>query len=213
MASYLLMVGYFIRMIRAVMWYHVSITLIGGALWIGSIHAEWPGQLALIWVALFVDICGAIGIIVVGTAANKMGRGAKDWYDRKFEFIPAINIEHRTERTNAFVSLVFGFSVVALLYQSAHDGIGDSSSRHPIFVYIELPLTATYRCVLRQSHHGSHPDLLLQLDILRDRFVEPADACHSATQVQLLDMVVCPPAIHPRFCAWWRWLGEAGHCL
>lgn len=35
-----------------------------------------------------------------------------------FEFVPAINIEHKTERTNAFVTLVFGYSVVALLFQN-----------------------------------------------------------------------------------------------
>lgn len=32
--------------------------------------------------------------------------------------LTAINIEHKTERTGAFVSLVFGYSVVALLYQN-----------------------------------------------------------------------------------------------
>ena len=37
---------------------------------------------------------------------------------RWFEFFPAINIEHKTERTNAFVTLVFGYSVLALLYQN-----------------------------------------------------------------------------------------------
>ncbi|KAL8699499.1 MAG: hypothetical protein Q9201_005972 [Fulgogasparrea decipioides] len=35
-----------------------------------------------------------------------------------FEFHPSLNIEHKTERTNAFVTLVFGYSVVALLYQN-----------------------------------------------------------------------------------------------
>lgn len=126
MACYLLMVAYFIKMIRAVAIYHVFITLVGGALWIGSCHVEWPGQLALIWVALFVDVVGPIGVISVGMLLSSVSKGAKAWYDRVFEFIPAINIEHRVERTNAFVSLVFGFSVVALLYQSAHDGIGKS---------------------------------------------------------------------------------------
>ncbi|CAD6582287.1 MAG: hypothetical protein ASARMPREDX12_000893 [Alectoria sarmentosa] len=32
--------------------------------------------------------------------------------------VEAINIEHKTERTNAFVTLVFGYSVVALLFQN-----------------------------------------------------------------------------------------------
>ncbi|EME48450.1 hypothetical protein DOTSEDRAFT_161978 [Dothistroma septosporum NZE10] len=123
MACYLMMVAYFIKMVRAVTVYHVVVTLIGGALWIGSIHTDWPGQLALIFIALFVDIVGPIGVILLGMASNEVGGGMKSWYERAFEFIPAINIEHRVERTNAFVSLVFGFSVVALLYQSAHDGV------------------------------------------------------------------------------------------
>lgn len=41
------------------------------------------------------------------------------WADKAFEFYPAINIEHKTERTNAFVTLVFGYSVVAIIYQNA----------------------------------------------------------------------------------------------
>lgn len=40
------------------------------------------------------------------------------WVDRVFEFYPAVNIEHKVERTNAFVTLVFGYSVVAVIYQS-----------------------------------------------------------------------------------------------
>lgn len=39
------------------------------------------------------------------------------------DFHPALNIEHRVERTNAFVSLVFGYTVVAILYQSAVPGV------------------------------------------------------------------------------------------
>ena len=35
-----------------------------------------------------------------------------------FDFFPAINIEHKTERTGAFVTLVLGYSVVALLFQN-----------------------------------------------------------------------------------------------
>jgi low temperature requirement protein LtrA len=41
------------------------------------------------------------------------------WTDRVFEFYPAVNIEHKVERTNAFVTLVFGYSVVAIIYQSS----------------------------------------------------------------------------------------------
>ena len=39
-------------------------------------------------------------------------------YTKYFEFWPAVNIEHRTERTNAFVSLVLGYSVLTILFQN-----------------------------------------------------------------------------------------------
>lgn len=42
-----------------------------------------------------------------------------EWVDRVFEFYPAMNIEHKVERTNAFVTLVFGYSVVAIIYQNS----------------------------------------------------------------------------------------------
>ena len=42
-----------------------------------------------------------------------------EWVQSVFEFYPAVNIEHKTERTNAFVTLVFGYSVVAIIYQNA----------------------------------------------------------------------------------------------
>jgi hypothetical protein len=67
-----------------------------------------------------------------GKEDSRFGRFATKWFD----FYPAVNIEHRTgrsidvfrnalandaapsERTNAFVSLVFGYSVLTILYQS-----------------------------------------------------------------------------------------------
>jgi hypothetical protein len=42
-----------------------------------------------------------------------------EWIGRVFEFFPAMNIEHKVERTNAFTTLVFGYSVVAIIYQNA----------------------------------------------------------------------------------------------
>ena len=46
--------------------------------------------------------------------APRMQSWAKKW----FEFFPGANIEHKIERTGAFVTLVFGYSVVALLYEN-----------------------------------------------------------------------------------------------
>ncbi len=42
---------------------------------------------------------------------------------RFFEFYPAINIEHKVERTGAFVTLVLGYSVVGVIYQNAGFGV------------------------------------------------------------------------------------------
>jgi len=48
-----------------------------------------------------------------GTSLNRFDR-----YSLILDTGVAVNIEHRTERTGAFVSLVFGYTVVALLYQN-----------------------------------------------------------------------------------------------
>lgn len=92
-------------------------------MWIGSIHVSYPNRLALIWTAPIVDICGQMIFIVIKHSARFFGQGFHDWMDKKFEFWPAMNIEHRTERMNAFVSLVFGYSVVSMLYQSTVNGV------------------------------------------------------------------------------------------
>jgi len=42
----------------------------------------------------------------------------KQWARSTFDVTPGANIEHKVERTNAFVTLVFGYSVVAVLYQN-----------------------------------------------------------------------------------------------
>lgn len=112
--------------------------------------------------------------IILMMVCEYAGAKTKAWFDRVFEFYPAINIEHRTERMNAFVSLVFGniaaspnlsvtstkkqttgYSVYALLYQSARNG------------------------ALRQSRARPHTGLLLQLAVLRNRRQQPAKPRYS----------------------------------
>lgn len=44
MASFLAIAAYFIPMVRGIMIYHIIVTVIAAALWIGSIHVEWPAQ-------------------------------------------------------------------------------------------------------------------------------------------------------------------------
>lgn len=57
-------------------------------------------------------------VVLFVRTAKYIHAGLGEWSDRVFEFYPAVNIEHKVERTNAFVTLVFGYSVVAVIYQS-----------------------------------------------------------------------------------------------
>lgn len=76
------------------------------AFWIGSIHVEWPNQLALIFIGLAIDLFGGIGLIWLMKEATQKSKTLLKALSHWFEFFPAINIEHRVERNNAFVSLV-----------------------------------------------------------------------------------------------------------
>lgn len=123
MAAYLVLVGILVPMVRTVTIYQACICLIGVALWVGSIHVSYPNQLALIWVAIFIDLCGPNFYFTAINFSERISPKTAAWLSDIFAFVPAINIEHRTERMNAFVTLVFGYSVVALLYQSTRNGI------------------------------------------------------------------------------------------
>jgi low temperature requirement protein LtrA len=123
MGSYILLVAFLVPMIRNIMLFHCVILATAVAVWIGSVHVGYPNQLALIWIAIFIDICGQVLYVIVIMTAELFGDKWKIKITKTFEFYPAINIEHRTERMNAFVTLVFGYSVVALLYQSTVNGI------------------------------------------------------------------------------------------
>ena len=121
--------GYLIPMIRGHMVSNAVLIAIPAALWIASIQLDYPTQLALIWPAMAFDLFG--GLLVVILKRQFIDRwtaqpNSASWKQRivqHFDFFPAINIEHRTERTNAFVTLVFGYSVVALLFQNREPGI------------------------------------------------------------------------------------------
>ncbi|EMC94464.1 hypothetical protein BAUCODRAFT_124086 [Baudoinia panamericana UAMH 10762] len=122
-ASYLLIICFVIPTIKPVMLYHVLSTVVGAALWIGSIYVSWPNQLIVIWMALLVDLTGAAWYLFTKVLCERVSGSLGAWFEKTFQFWPAVNIEHRTERMNAFVTLVFGYTVVALLYQSTVNGI------------------------------------------------------------------------------------------
>jgi low temperature requirement protein LtrA len=87
-------------------------------LWIASIYVEMPNRLALIFISLALDLFASIFSIFLIRGSKMISIRLSEWADRIYEFYPAINIEHKVARTDAFVTLIFGYSVVALLYQN-----------------------------------------------------------------------------------------------
>jgi low temperature requirement protein LtrA len=112
--------GYLMPMVRNSMIANGILCFISGPLWIGSVYVENPRRQAFIWPALALDILGPTVLVSISVAkAPFFSAGFKRWALKTFEFVPGNNIEHKIERTNAFVALVFGYSVVAILYQSS----------------------------------------------------------------------------------------------
>lgn len=112
--------GCLLPMIKGVMVCQMIGIVVPTALWIASIYVDMPGRLGFIVPALALDMYGQVFFIAIfrygqGQAPDN---GLKRRIARMFEFYPAISIEHRVERMNAFVSLVLGYSVVAILFQS-----------------------------------------------------------------------------------------------
>jgi low temperature requirement protein LtrA len=112
--------AYLLPMIKGVMISQMISVIIPTALWIASTHVDMPGRLGFIVPALALDMYGQVFYVALfryGQSQAPEGTWKKR-LSRMFEFYPAISIEHRVERMNAFVSLVFGYSVVAIVFQS-----------------------------------------------------------------------------------------------
>jgi hypothetical protein len=117
-ATYFLFTARMLPMIRGMLVSSVVGILVPATLWIGSIHVENPARLILIWFAIPLELFSA-GVIVFFVRNSERWEGTfLAGISKYFQFYPAVNIEHKTERTNAFVTIVFGYSVVALLYQN-----------------------------------------------------------------------------------------------
>ena len=114
-AFYYLIVACLVPTIKGTMCYYAGFVFISSTLWIASVHVPYPRQLPLIFIALCLDMFGWLTLVWLMRIVkfNK-----SEWYHKYFDFWPAINIEHRTERNNAFVGLVFGYSVLTILYQN-----------------------------------------------------------------------------------------------
>jgi low temperature requirement protein LtrA len=107
-----------IPMVRGSMIGNGIVALIPAALWIGSIHVEEPARQGLIWVAIVFDLFGNFIMIFLQRPSPTVAKLIPAKMKERLEFFPGTNIEHRIERTNAFVTLVFGSCVLGLLYQS-----------------------------------------------------------------------------------------------
>jgi low temperature requirement protein LtrA len=108
-----------IPMVRGSMVGSSILIVVPAALWIGSIYVEEPTRQGLIWPALMFDVFGQSLLILCQRPSNIFGDKYVTWAKKAFEFTPGANIEHRIERTAAFVTLVFGSCVLGLLYQSS----------------------------------------------------------------------------------------------
>jgi hypothetical protein len=116
-------IAFMLPLVRAMMVSQILTILTAAALWIASIHVEMPSRLGLTFTALAIELWGSsvhVGLFRYGRShdtplANRI--------EKLFDFFPAHNIEHKVERTNAFVTLVLGYSVVGVLFQNAGYGL------------------------------------------------------------------------------------------
>jgi hypothetical protein len=114
---------FMLPLVRAMMIAQILLILASTALWIASVHVEMPARLGLTFTALALELFGSEIHISLFRYARSHTTSFAQRIERFFDFYPAINIEHKVERTNAFVSLVLGYSVVGVLFQNAGFGL------------------------------------------------------------------------------------------
>ena len=116
-------IGFMLPLVRAMMISQILLILVAAVLWIASIHVEMPSRLGLTFTALAIELFGSTIHVSLFRYARTHTSPFASRVEKFFDFYPAINIEHKVERTNAFVSLVFGYSVVGVLFQNAGYGL------------------------------------------------------------------------------------------
>ncbi|MCJ1420729.1 hypothetical protein MMC32_007088, partial [Xylographa parallela] len=122
-AAYFLWTARLLPMIRGMLVGSVILILVPSALWIGSTRADDSTRLMLIWLAIPIELFGP-GIMIAIVRSSERWKGTIiAGIANYLQFYPAENIEHKTERTNAFVTVVFGYSVVSLLTYFFHYSI------------------------------------------------------------------------------------------
>jgi hypothetical protein len=132
---YCLLQYFFVPAIRGMMVCGVVTMAIPITIWVTSIFVDLPRRFICIWIAILlgvhslfmhaiptntlVDSFGLTWTIFIQRDAGRFSTRFQAWFDRNFELYPAINIEHKSERTKQFVTLVIGYEVGATLYQNA----------------------------------------------------------------------------------------------
>lgn len=116
-------IGFMLPLVRAMMISQILLVLVAAALWIASIYVEMPSRLGLTFTALAIELFGSTIHVGLFRYSRTHNTPFANRIERFFDFYPAINIEHKVERTNAFVSLVLGYSVVGVLFQNAGYGL------------------------------------------------------------------------------------------
>ena len=163
LAVWFVWVSYLLPNIRGTLIAHIIIVCISSVLWIVSMHVEYPKQLAPIWLAITIDLFASILIIFVSRKCKRQDSKLTRFMVKQFEFYPAINIEHRVERTNAFVTLVFGYSVLT-----------SKSNSRCLVNLLSSPMRSPFpkqsilwdQRFLRQRDTRLDPGLRIQLDLL-----------------------------------------------
>lgn len=88
MISYLVFVAILVPMVRGTMVINGTLALISVVFWIGSIHVEYPNQLALIWIAMMIDFAGHGINIIILNVAKRIGGPMKVWSEKWYEYVP-----------------------------------------------------------------------------------------------------------------------------
>lgn len=130
--------SYVIPMIRGALLLHVLVGVLASIMYIVSIHVAYPYSLAPLFLGLSIDYFGGVSVIFfVRYVKQNQKTVFCNRIAKQFEFLPGMNIEHRVERTSAFTTLVFGYSILKSLFQShAHVGMNAFLGKGEVFVIL-----------------------------------------------------------------------------
>ena len=74
LAIWYLGVGWLVPMIRGTMVTNSLLIIWSVAFWIGSMHVEYPSQLALIFIAIFIDLFGQVFLIMLNRYSMRLAK-------------------------------------------------------------------------------------------------------------------------------------------